>query len=139
MANLPPEAITVRIRGVYGNELIYPVCDKAKILANIAGTKTLTRQTLAYASQLGFDVHVEQQTLRRASPAPSKPAPEFKGYQQIIHEATGHTDVKTIERIEDLMRDVIFHSTLDWQTREQLMQAAREANDMLPLLSKRAA
>ena len=43
------------------------------------------------------------------------------GYQELIQEATGVTDLEHIERIEDTMRHVIFHSTLNWQTREQLM------------------
>ena len=30
-------------------------------------------------------------------------------------------------QIENIMRDEIFHSTLDWQTREQLADAARQA------------
>ena len=35
-------AITVRVRNVYGNKTIYPVCDKAKIFAQLAGHSTLT-------------------------------------------------------------------------------------------------
>jgi hypothetical protein len=33
--------------------------------------------------------------------------------------------------IEHIMRDDIFHSTLDWQTRPQLRRAAREAVKLL--------
>ena len=56
------------------------------------------------------------------------------GYQELIQEATGVTDLEHIERIEDTMRHVIFHSTLDWQTREQLMQGAREAQQIITLV-----
>ena len=56
------------------------------------------------------------------------------GYQELIQEATGVTDLEHIERIEDTMRHVIFHSTLDWQTREQLMQGAREAVQIITLV-----
>jgi outer membrane receptor for ferrienterochelin and colicin len=49
------------------------------------------------------------------------------GYRQIIHEATGITRADDLEEIEDVMRQHIFHSTLDWQTREQLSAAAIEA------------
>ena len=48
-------------------------------------------------------------------------------YQEIIQEATNETDLKVIQQIEDIMRDDIFHSTLDWQTREQLIAAAIQA------------
>ena len=55
--------ITVRIKNVYGEEKIYPVCEKAKAFARIAGTKTLTRATIKEISDLGFHIDLEQQTL----------------------------------------------------------------------------
>jgi len=54
----------------------------------------------------------------------------MKGYHQIISEATGVTDHATLETLEDIMRNDIFHSTLDWQTREELMDAARTAHEV---------
>ncbi|WP_371436226.1 hypothetical protein [Polaromonas sp.] len=60
--------------------------------------------------------------------------PPLLGYQEIISTATGVTDRKRIERIEDCMRNVIFHSTLDWQTRLQLEQGARDALEVLDIL-----
>ena len=54
----------------------------------------------------------------------------LRGYQKTISEATGRTSRKQIGLIEDIMRDVIFHSTLDWQTREQLVTAAIEAEEV---------
>jgi hypothetical protein len=48
-------------------------------------------------------------------------------YKEIIKEATGLTDMKAIAEVEDCMRNDIFHSTLDWQTKRQLMKAAKEA------------
>ena len=47
-------------------------------------------------------------------------------YQSIIIKATGCT-VAEASGLEDIMRHDIFHSTLDWQTKEQLQEAAREA------------
>lgn len=47
-------------------------------------------------------------------------------YQRLIVETLGCTP-KTAEEIEDIMRHDIFQSTLDWQTKEQLQEAAREA------------
>ena len=55
--------ITVAIRNVYGNELIYPVCDKAKAFADIAGTKTLQRWVLDRIKSLGYKIEVEQKCL----------------------------------------------------------------------------
>jgi hypothetical protein len=60
--------------------------------------------------------------------------PEFRGYERVINEATGVTDPETLAEIEDLMRNVIFHSTLDWQTREQLHQGAREAHQLMKVM-----
>lgn len=62
------------------------------------------------------------------------PVKKLMGYQEIISTATGVTDVKRIEAIEDCMRHIIFHSTLDWQTREQLAQGARDAKEVLDLM-----
>lgn len=50
--------IIVQIKNVYGEEKIYPMCDKAQALAAIAGTKTLTRQTLRQVKALGYAIKV---------------------------------------------------------------------------------
>ena len=51
-------------------------------------------------------------------------------YREIIKQATGCADSET-PRIEDVMRNVIFHSTLDWQTREELEEAALMAVEVI--------
>lgn len=51
-------------------------------------------------------------------------------YSDLIKQATDCDDTEA-ERIEDFMRDVVFHSTLDWQSREQLIEAARLAQQAL--------
>lgn len=38
-----------------------------------------------------------------------------------------------VDVIENMMRDEIFHSTLDWQTEAQLIDAAKKAYRFLPL------
>lgn len=48
-------------------------------------------------------------------------------YAQTITAATGVTDPADVAEIEDSMRNDIFHSTLDWQTKAVLMKGAREA------------
>lgn len=54
--------ITVQIRQVYGNEAIYPICEKAKLFAAIAGTKTLTLQAIAQIKLLGYEITVQPVT-----------------------------------------------------------------------------
>jgi hypothetical protein len=46
---------------VYGNKTVYPVCDKAKIFAQLAGHSTLTSMTLDCIRRLGYLIEVEQQ------------------------------------------------------------------------------
>lgn len=48
--------IAVTFRNVYGNELIYPANDAAKLLAEIAGTKTLSRHAICLAERLGHTI-----------------------------------------------------------------------------------
>lgn len=55
--------ITVLIKSVYGNELIYPVSDNAKLLADLTGKKTLTKEALATIKKLGYEVEVQAQEL----------------------------------------------------------------------------
>ena len=55
--------ITVEIREVYGQSKIYPVCDKAKIFADIAGTTTLLPRDIQRIQMLGFEVLVKQKDL----------------------------------------------------------------------------
>lgn len=53
-------------------------------------------------------------------------------YQQVIVEATAASG-KDAGYIEDIMRNDIFHSTLDWQSRAQLARGARVALKMLKI------
>ena len=55
--------IVVKMKSVYGNDLIYPVCPKAKLFARIAGSKTLTSHTIRKIYELGYEIAVETQTL----------------------------------------------------------------------------
>lgn len=51
-------AIQVQVKNVYGNELVYPICDKAKLFAEIAGDRTLTFNTLKCIKALGYRIEV---------------------------------------------------------------------------------
>ena len=50
--------IIVNIRNVYGTETIYPSCPKGQAFAEIAGTKTLTLDTIKLIKALGYTVSV---------------------------------------------------------------------------------
>lgn len=48
--------IQVEVKNVYGNEIVYPVCNKAKTFARIAKTTTLTKDTLRLIKSLGYEL-----------------------------------------------------------------------------------
>lgn len=50
-------------------------------------------------------------------------------YAQLIGDATGAPD-HLLPLLENLMRDEVFHSTLDWQSAAQLADGARQAYDL---------
>lgn len=58
-----PNVITVRIANQYGTEVIHPVCEQAKLFAAIAGTKTLTKDTLLNIKRLGYGITLQPTSL----------------------------------------------------------------------------
>lgn len=52
--------IEIEIRDVYGIRTIYPHCQTAKLLAKLAGTRTITRHALETIKQLGYSIEVKQ-------------------------------------------------------------------------------
>ena len=56
--------IQVLAKDVFGHIKFYPKCDKARTFASIAGTTTLTEQTLRKVMQLGYEVKVERQEIQ---------------------------------------------------------------------------
>ena len=60
--------IKVKLKNVYGNDLIYPVCDKAKAFAAIAGKKTLTKYDISEIQFLGYMVNVVSESLGNLNP-----------------------------------------------------------------------
>lgn len=74
--------IVVTVRNVYGNELIYPVSDAAKVLAKLTGKKTLSLEALQHGIALGHTVECSgtdatgMLTRRIASLAMQAPAAE---------------------------------------------------------------
>ena len=55
--------ITVRVTNNFGNRAIYPVCNDAQTFAELAGTKTLTDETIRLVKDLGYEVQIQPQTL----------------------------------------------------------------------------
>ena len=55
--------ITVRIANNYGQRAVYPVCEVARKLADLIGTKTFTDRAIAQIKGLGYAIAVEQQSL----------------------------------------------------------------------------
>lgn len=51
--------IKVEIKSVYGQDRIYPVCDKAKMFTALTGNKTLSQIDIVQIKALGFDVEVQ--------------------------------------------------------------------------------
>ena len=55
--------ITIEIKDSYGRQVFYPVCRDAKLFAALAGTKTLTRETIRNIMHLGYKVNTTQQSI----------------------------------------------------------------------------
>jgi hypothetical protein len=51
------KSILVEVRNVYGNTLVYPVCDTAKLFARIANKTTLGVSNLNDIARLGYQVN----------------------------------------------------------------------------------
>lgn len=50
--------VQIEMKEVYGETKVYPVCEKAKLFARIAGTKTLTRAVLEDIERLGYQMEL---------------------------------------------------------------------------------
>lgn len=55
--------LTVKIKNVYGNEMIYPTCEKGLLLASLMGKKTFSNQDVLTLKKLGYAFQVEGATL----------------------------------------------------------------------------
>ncbi len=52
--------IIIRIDKNYGIETAYPACPQSRLLADLAGTKTLTRRALDTIAALGYTITLAQ-------------------------------------------------------------------------------
>ena len=55
--------LIVRKESAWGNVRYAPVCETAQILAQIAGTKTLTDETIRLAKKLGYTFELEREEI----------------------------------------------------------------------------
>lgn len=51
--------ITVKVKNVYGQDLIYPADDNAQRFAQLTGKKTFTKYDLRLIKELGYEVKQE--------------------------------------------------------------------------------
>lgn len=54
------QTVQVEIKNVYGSKAIYPVCQTAKLLSNLAGTKTFTPAAIVAIKALGYQFEIVQ-------------------------------------------------------------------------------
>jgi len=57
------KTIKVQLRNVYGNELIYPMCQDSERFARLTQTKTLHRNDISIIKALGFTVETVSKEL----------------------------------------------------------------------------
>ena len=55
--------ITVTVKNVYGNRLLYRACDVRRKLAELIGTKTFTRRDVDRIIDLGYNFTVKPETI----------------------------------------------------------------------------
>ncbi len=55
--------LVVSKKNVYGVERIYPVCNKAKLFANISGNKTLLPEVIEQIKKLGYNLTTESEKI----------------------------------------------------------------------------
>ncbi len=55
--------ITVDIKNVYGNELIYPVCFNAKKFTSLTKNKTLSKKDIDIIKTLGYKIIIKPQKI----------------------------------------------------------------------------
>ena len=59
--------IQVTVRNVYGNTMVYPVCETAIKFTKLTGRKTFTHSDLCLIESLGYTVENVAQALKRSA------------------------------------------------------------------------
>ncbi len=55
--------LVVEKKSVYGNQLIYPICNKSKLFALISGNKTLLPEVIESIKKLGYKLTTKGEIL----------------------------------------------------------------------------
>ena len=55
--------LTIEIKSVYGNELIYPVCNQALKLCSLTGQKTFKKSSIRILKELGYSFTQKEKAL----------------------------------------------------------------------------
>ena len=50
------ETLKLMVKSVYGNEMIYPACEKSKLLTALSRKKTLDNRDLELIKSLGYQI-----------------------------------------------------------------------------------
>ena len=61
--------IYITVKQQYGRTVAYPACRQSGLLAELAGTRTLTAEALTLIEGLGFEIHYQPQALPGFQPA----------------------------------------------------------------------
>lgn len=57
-----------------------------------------------------------------------------KAIAEVLGVAVSRETIAMLDQVEEFMRNDVFHSTLDWQTKRQFAKGAREAKAMYDYL-----
>ena len=52
------EKLKVKVKNVYGTDLVYPVCEKSKLFANLTNNQTLTETARRLIKLLGYSFEI---------------------------------------------------------------------------------
>lgn len=52
--------IVVKLRTTYGQQIIYPACEKARVFTKMLAQQTLTPYNISCIKELGYTIKVEQ-------------------------------------------------------------------------------
>jgi hypothetical protein len=55
--------LIVKKKSVYGNDLVYPMCEQSKIFACISGNKTLLASDILLIKKLGYELTTESEKI----------------------------------------------------------------------------
>ena len=55
--------LIVEKKSVYGNQLVYPICNKAKLFASISGNKTLLPEVIEDIKKLGYSLTTKEEQI----------------------------------------------------------------------------